>query len=43
MSAVLAGRSGCDGALGPAVVALTTLLGVLTIPLWVAGLRRLGP
>ena len=42
MAAVVADRYGCDGPLGTAAVVLTTLLGVVTIPLWSAVLRALG-
>ncbi len=42
MSAVVADRYGCDGPLGTAAVVLTTLLGVVTIPLWIAVLHALG-
>jgi predicted permease len=43
MAAVVADRYGCDGPLGTAAVVLTTLLGVLSIPLWVALLHAVGP
>ena len=43
MAAVVADRYGCDGQLGTAAVVLTTLLGVVTIPLWVAALHAIGP
>jgi hypothetical protein len=43
MAAVVADRYGCDGKLGTAAVVLTTLLGVVTIPLWVAALHAIGP
>ncbi len=43
MAAVVADRYGCDGPLGTAAVVLTTLLGVVSIPLWVAFLHAVGP
>ncbi|MFS8071252.1 MAG: AEC family transporter [Byssovorax sp.] len=43
MAAVLADRYGCDGPLGTAAVVFTTLLGVLSIPLWVGFLHAVGP
>jgi predicted permease len=43
MAAVVADRYGCDGQLGTAAVVLTTLLGVVTIPAWVAALHAIGP
>jgi hypothetical protein len=43
MAAVVADRYGCDGPLGTAAVVLTTLLGVLSIPLWVGFLHAMGP
>jgi hypothetical protein len=39
MSAVVADRYGCDGPLGTAAVVLTTLLGVVSIPAWIAVLH----
>jgi hypothetical protein len=43
MAAVVADRYGCDGPLGTAAVVVTTLLGVVTIPLWIALLHALAP
>ncbi|MEP7124138.1 MAG: AEC family transporter [Byssovorax sp.] len=43
MAAVVADRYGCDGKLGTAAVVFTTLLGVVTIPAWVAVLHAVGP
>jgi hypothetical protein len=43
MAAVVADRYGCDGPLGTAAVVVTTLLGVVTIPLWIALLHAIGP
>ncbi len=43
MAAVVSDRYGCDGALGTAAVVFTTLLGVLTIPVWIALLHAMGP
>jgi predicted permease len=42
MAAVVADRYGCDGPLGTDAVVLTTLLGVVTIPLWIAVLHAIG-
>ncbi len=43
MAAVVADRYGCDGALGTAAVVATTLLGVVTIPIWITALHAIGP
>ena len=43
MAAVVADRYGCDGQLGTAAVVFTTLLGVITIPLWIAVLHAIAP
>jgi hypothetical protein len=43
MAAVVADRYGCDGALGTSAVVATTLLGVVTIPIWITALHAIGP
>ena len=43
MAAVVSDRYGCDGPLATAAVVFTTLLGVLTIPVWIALLHAIGP
>jgi malate permease and related proteins len=43
MAAVLADRYGCDGRLGTAAVVFSTLLAVVSIPLWIAALHAVGP
>jgi hypothetical protein len=42
MSAVIAARYGCDGALGTAAVVTTLLLSAATLPLWMALMRWFG-